>query len=968
MTSAGIFDANGNIVRTLWALETLNAGDSSASWDGLDDFGTPVPPGSYTWKVLRNDAEYRNVGIIGNTGLPPITSGHVPFLIEGVAVDVSGNIYTVHDWNEPHFDIIRWSALDGKAEMNTGHPIGEALLKAIAVEADGSYAYVTGYGDSLTDRTKSKFSIWRISLAPGLGESERVVNFTQLGRSIKVYDGNVGGYPSAGYPTPAIPADATEADSEVMRVPLISIAIHGGSLYVTDALGGRILQYDKVSGEHQRTIGPIPLACGLAIAQNGNLWVGHEHTKVSVYSPAGVRLATPITDLTEVRALCIQGNALAVADRIGTVRKYTIRSGNRLTQAVSYGLPQRPGDRKPRRLSSIHGMALDASGNVILSDRLGDGSRIQKINAQLNPVWQQMCLEFSASAAYGAANPDLLISSYRKAYQIDKATGKWSLLGTAKTDGRKEYFGNYETTHLGPPRVVRFGSNDFFYYPAGDSLAIYRIEPPAGPDRGPTLKLVSVLGSSQPSPDGVHREETWRPENRYLWNWNDTQGDGEIQYTPRTTPGEAGEVTLLGLPGVPDANWYWFRRAFEVDDAGWLWMASANRNRIPDASYPFESEALYVIPPQGLNTLGNPIYDWSDAVKVMDADTGRNALTLTGSEAFEWKMAGRSDEMVYALAWSNKAGLPQDGGLWMGGNVLFGFQQSDSLAPAPLGIPKWRVALPKKSVGMVPIPGGSGGVLVGIDPGRGTVGHYTKQGLLIGSMKTSSAFSDPAREPWVVGRLDSYLAVNCNRDPRDGLIDVFVEDNLNQRIVWYRVKDTDTQITGQGALDVSGGSGTRSALNVINGIGDGNYQAGTRVNLTATAPQADQVFAAWTGDVSGISDVTSPNTMLIMADKPATVAAEYRWIPADAGLESSSQAYTLTVKNGIGSGSYNPGRAVPVSANAPPVGYHFSAWEGDTEILSNRFLATTSALMPSMNATVVATYAPDTEGTALRPE
>jgi hypothetical protein len=85
------------------------------------------------------------------------------------------------------------------------------------------------------------------------------------------------------------------------------------------------------------------------------------------------------------------------------------------------------------------------------------------------------------------ANPDLLISSYRKAYQIDKATGKWSLLGTAKTDARNEYFGNYETTHLGSPRVVRFGSNDFFSYPAGDSLAIYRIEPPAGPDRGPTV-------------------------------------------------------------------------------------------------------------------------------------------------------------------------------------------------------------------------------------------------------------------------------------------------------------------------------------------------------------------------------------------------------------------------------------------------------------------------------------------------
>jgi Divergent InlB B-repeat domain/FlgD Ig-like domain len=899
LTSAGIFDSDGNIVRTLWALETFNVGNLSGSWDGLDDFGAPVPPGSYTWKVLRNGAQYNNIGVIGNTGLPPITSGHVPFFIEGVAVDAQGKPYTVHDWDEPHFDVIRWSPVDGKAEMNTGHPIGEALLKGIAVEPDGSYAYVTGYGDSLTDRSKSKFSIWRMSMAPGLGESERVINFTQQGRCIKVYDGNIGGYPSAGYPTPAYPANATEADKDVMRVPLISIAVQDSSLYVTDAIGGRVLKYNKESGNYQSTISGIPLACGLAIAPNGNIWVGHEHTKVSVYSPSGVRLATPITDLTEVRALSIQGSTLAVADRVGKIRKYTIKSGTRLTQKGSYGLLQRPGDRIPQRLSFINGMALDASGNIILSDRLGDGSRLQKINSQLKPVWQQMCLEFSASAAYGAGTPDLLVSSYRKAYQIDKGTGKWTLLGTAKTDAHKKYFGNYDSTHMGPPRVVRLGGNDFFYYPAGDSLAIYRIQPPADSQRGPTLKLASVLGGSQPSPDGVHRDETWNPVNRYLWEWNDTEGDGEIQYTPTPTPPvQAGEVTLVGLPprpGFPDPEWEWVRRSFEVDDAGWLWMASAGRNRIPDPDYPFEGEALYAIPPQGLNNLGNPIYSWSGAVKVMDADTGRNALGLASEERFEWKMAGRApDGMVYALAWTSKAGLPQDNGAWMGGNVLFGFRQSNLPDPTPLGMPKWRVALPKQSVGMAPIPGGPGGVLVGIDLGRAIVGHYTKEGLLIGSMKSSPTFSDPAREPWVVGRLDAYLAVNCNRDPRDGLVDVFVEDNLNQRVVWYRIEDTNIRTVGEGPFNVPGSTETRNVLTV----------------------------------------------------RP--------------------EVHTLTVNNGTGSGSYNPGTAVLVSANAPPPGRHFAAWAGDTAILSNPFLATTSALMPWRDVTITATYAAGTSDTGLR--
>ena len=103
------------------------------------------------------------------------------------------------------------------------------------------------------------------------------------------------------------------------------------------------------------------------------------------------------------------------------------------------------------------------------------------------------------------------------------------------------------------------------------------------------------------------------------------------------------------------------------------------------------------------------------------------------------------------------------------------------------------------------------------------MGHYTKEGLLIGSMKTTPPFSDPAKEPWVVGGLDAYLAVNCNRDPRDGLIDVFVEDNLNQRIVWYRVADTNIQTVGQGSLNISSSGGTGNVFTVINGTGDGKY-------------------------------------------------------------------------------------------------------------------------------------------------
>jgi hypothetical protein len=873
VTSAGIFNAQGRLVRTLWAAEVLPAGDLQASWDGLDDFGSALPAGSYTCKVIRNGSIYTNLSTIGNTGLPPYTEGHVPFFLEGVALDSASNVYTVNGWDEPHFDVTKWSPVDGQAIMNTGHCISEALLKAIAVEPDGSWAYVTGAADS-HDRSKACFSIYRVNMAPGLYEWERTVNFTQQGRRIKVYDGSNPGYPNSGAPN--YPGWATAPDKEVMKEPLISIAVQGGSLYVTDALGGRILKYDKVSGNHQQTIGGLPVACGLAIAQDGKIWVGHEHTKVSVYDAAGKRLATPISNLTEVRSLSVQTVSgiptLCVADRVGQMRKYRIRAnGTSVTQLSTFGLPQRPGDWTAERMSLVNGMVMDPSGNIVVLDHMGDGSRMQKLNAGYARLWNQMCLEFSSSVAYSSANPNVAFSSFRQAYQLDRATGNWTHLGIAKTDIPGRYFGNFEAGHTGPPHAVRLGANDFFYFPAGDSLAVYRVIP--GTDaRGPTLKLASALGGAGPGPDGL----AWT--DRYLWDWNDAEGDGEIQYTPRSTPGPAGEVNLVAVGASPDTHWKWDRDSYEVNDSGTVWIASNQRAYIPDVTFQWEGTSIYAIPMQGLNNQGNPIYRWNSALKVTDDTSGRNALDLTGGEGFAWKMVGQSTDasnvgMVYGLAWSDKPGLPQDGLAWMGGNVLFGFQQSSPTSLSFINTPEFCVPLPKKSVGMRPIPGGPGGALVGINPEHGTVGHYTKEGLLIGSMNASYRFRDTSREPWVVGRLDAFLAVNCNRAP-DGLLDVFVEDNLNQRVVWYRVADSNIETADQDSISTAGVSGSGYQLIVNNGTGDGKYPEGATVNLSAIADPA-KVFTNWTGAV--VANPLSPNTTLRMPAKDTTVTANYAW-------------------------------------------------------------------------------------------
>ncbi len=67
MTSAGIYDSKGVLIRTLWAQQKNGAGTHTASWDGLDDEGKEVSEASYSWKVLTNNVKYTWQGIIGNT-------------------------------------------------------------------------------------------------------------------------------------------------------------------------------------------------------------------------------------------------------------------------------------------------------------------------------------------------------------------------------------------------------------------------------------------------------------------------------------------------------------------------------------------------------------------------------------------------------------------------------------------------------------------------------------------------------------------------------------------------------------------------------------------------------------------------------------------------------------------------------------------------------------------------------------
>ena len=79
LTSAGIFDSNQRIVRTLWALETFKAGGLSGSWDGLDDFGIRFLRAATRGRSFATAPNTTTSGSLGTRACRPLLPGTCRF-------------------------------------------------------------------------------------------------------------------------------------------------------------------------------------------------------------------------------------------------------------------------------------------------------------------------------------------------------------------------------------------------------------------------------------------------------------------------------------------------------------------------------------------------------------------------------------------------------------------------------------------------------------------------------------------------------------------------------------------------------------------------------------------------------------------------------------------------------------------------------------------------------------------------
>lgn len=141
-------------------------------------------------------------------------------------------------------------------------------------------------------------------------------------------------------------------------------------------------------------------------------------------------------------------------------------------------------------------------------------------------------------------------------------------------------------------------------------------------------------------------------------------------------------------------------------------------------------------------------------------------------------------------------------------------------------------------------------------------------------------------------------------------------------------------------------------LTVESGTGDGEYESGVSVDISADSPPSGKMFDKWTGDVANVEDVNSSSTKITMPSANTTITATYKDKPVD--------TYTLTVESGTGSGDYESGVEVDISANSPSSGKVFDKWIGSVANIEDVNSSSTKLTMPSENITVTATYKDET--------
>ncbi|MFM9914373.1 MAG: hypothetical protein ACKVOX_01090, partial [Rhizobacter sp.] len=292
-TSAGVYNSEGRLLRTLWRADELPAGPHQQTWDGRDDRGQPVAPQDIEIRVIHHRLAYVWEGVVGNSssafGGPQL---HKAFLMPAsIAIEGNRAFYTV-----------------GYNEMQTGlhgFMLSDPNRNTRPLASKDPFA---GMGLVATDSTRLYWAnTGGLSHTSFVGvldlDTARVATFS-AGAPVCLnrWPNSTSCYPDQSY------ASVIDLHTEEVDTPT-GLAVQRNGRVLAVAHGGRnlIRLYDKSSGALLREMS-VPLnAKGLnqlAMSSGGDLWVASSRSVLRYTDlESSPRVKATINGLTRPLAL-----------------------------------------------------------------------------------------------------------------------------------------------------------------------------------------------------------------------------------------------------------------------------------------------------------------------------------------------------------------------------------------------------------------------------------------------------------------------------------------------------------------------------------------------------------------------------------------------------------------------------------------------------------------------------------------
>lgn len=147
-------------------------------------------------------------------------------------------------------------------------------------------------------------------------------------------------------------------------------------------------------------------------------------------------------------------------------------------------------------------------------------------------------------------------------------------------------------------------------------------------------------------------------------------------------------------------------------------------------------------------------------------------------------------------------------------------------------------------------------------------------------------------------------------------------------------------------VTVTDGGIVSYTLDVVGGSGNGVFEAGKSVTITANAPATGKQFTGWTLDGVTVEDTSLTELTFEMPANNVTATANYDFID-----------YTVSITGGTADKTtVHYGETVTITANAPDTGKQFTGWTLTGVTVGDKTKAEIKFKMPANNVTVAAEF------------